>query len=639
MSLRDSFTADEFAVWLSMEHDSRTSQSRSTPVAGTSQRARTTLQSTSGASITSSNITATEPAPMSVAAFSNISNVETRPSLRKAPRSRDQQQIGSQIPNTTGIEQLQNIPTVARVDDKKSHDKANTATSDVVPSGTTSQERPAMVTDSEEATKKLSATAITLIMSPLCLSVLLSALDLTIITPAIPTIVRSFHSTTGYVWIGSAFILANTASTPVWGSLADIWGRKSILLIALSIFLAGSLLCAVAPSMHSLIAGRALQGLGSAGMGNTVNIIICDTFSLRDRGLYLAITSVVWAIGGAVGPVIGGSFTTRLSWRWCFWINLPIGAVVFIVLACFLKLPSPRTPVLAGLKAIDWVGSILIVGAALMILLGLDFGSVTYPWSSVTVICLIIFGVVTIAIFIINEWKFSNNPVIPLRLFTARSTVAAYIVWACNFYVLIGLSYYLPLYSQSVLGVNALISGVHLIPLIVACSLSAACVGAYIQKTGIYLPITYVAHILLALGTGLLINLKTGESLTKLMIFEVITGLGIGMNIEPPVIAAQAATTVIDTAVIQATMAFIRSLATTVAVVVGGVIFQNRMNAASRDLIDKLGEELASKFNGDEASASIELIHKLPAAQQLLVRDAYFRSLRSVWIMVGDQFC
>ncbi|KAF1832634.1 MFS general substrate transporter [Decorospora gaudefroyi] len=556
----------------------------------------------------------------------------SRLSQLRSSTSSEQRRANIQIADTVQSEQPQNTPHQALADEKSLRD-ANTSASEVVRDATALPQPPATATDSEEVNKKLSAAAIALIMTPLCLSVLLSALDLTIITPAIPAIVSGFHSTTGYVWIGSAFILASTASTPVWASLADIWGRKPILLIALTIFLGGSLLCALAPSMHSLIAGRALQGLGSSGMGTMVNVIICDTFSLRDRGLYLAITSVVWAIGSAVGPVIGGTFTTRLNWRWCFWINLPIGAVVFFVLVFFLKLPSPHTPVLAGLKAIDWTGSILIVGAALMILLGLDFGSITFPWSSATVICLIVFGIVTIAFFLVNEWKFAKNPIMPLRLFTKSSTVAAYLVWACNFYVLIGLSYYLPLYSQSVLGVDALTSGIHLIPLIVACSLSAACVGAYIQKTGKYLPITYVAHVLLCLGSGLFINLKLGEGLTKLIIFEIITGLGVGMNIEPPLIAAQAAMTVMDTAVIQGAMTFMRSLATTVAVVVGGVIFQNRMNAVSRGLIQELGEELASKFNGDEASASVELIRTLPAGQQLVVKDAYFRSLKSVWIM------
>jgi MFS family permease len=150
-------------------------------------------------------------------------------------------------------------------------------------------------------------------MAPLCLSVLLSSLDITIVTPAVPAIVSSFQSTTGYVWVGGAFVLASTAITPVWGSVADIWGRKPIMLVALALFLGGSLLCALAPHMVALIAGRAVQGLGGSGMGTMVNVIICDTFSPRDRGLYLAITSLVWAIGSAIGPVVGGAFVTRLE--------------------------------------------------------------------------------------------------------------------------------------------------------------------------------------------------------------------------------------------------------------------------------------------------------------------------------------
>ncbi|OCL09493.1 multidrug resistance protein fnx1 [Glonium stellatum] len=164
------------------------------------------------------------------------------------------------------------------------------------------------------AVQKLSGTTIALIMAPLCLSVMLSALDLTIVTPAIPAIAGSFESVAGYIWVGSAFVLANTASTPVWGSVADIWGRKPIMLIAVAVFLAGSLLCALAPHMDVLIAGRVIQGIGASGMGAMVNVIIYDTFLLRDRELYLAITSIVWAVGSGVGPVLGGVFTTRLEW-------------------------------------------------------------------------------------------------------------------------------------------------------------------------------------------------------------------------------------------------------------------------------------------------------------------------------------
>ena len=149
-------------------------------------------------------------------------------------------------------------------------------------------------------------------MMSLCLSVLLSALDLTIVTPAIPAIVGSLKSAAGYTWVGSAYTLAYAAITPVWGSVSDIWGRKPIMLIAVAIFLVGSLVCALAPKMNVLIVGRAIQGVGGSGMGIMVNIVVSDMFSLRDRGLYLAITSLVWAVGSAIGPVLGGVFTERL---------------------------------------------------------------------------------------------------------------------------------------------------------------------------------------------------------------------------------------------------------------------------------------------------------------------------------------
>ena len=161
--------------------------------------------------------------------------------------------------------------------------------------------------------QQLSYATISLTMMSLCLSVMLSALDLTIVTTAVPAIVASLHSVAGYVWVGSAYILAYAAITPIWGSVADIWGRKPIMVIAVAIFVVGSLLCALAPDMDALLTGRAIQGLGASGMSIMVNVIISDMFSLRDRGLYLAITSVVWAVGSAIGPVLGGIFASRLK--------------------------------------------------------------------------------------------------------------------------------------------------------------------------------------------------------------------------------------------------------------------------------------------------------------------------------------
>lgn len=189
------------------------------------------------------------------------------------------------------------------------HDGADSGS----PAGPTAQQEPLAANPS--------GMAIALIMGPLCLSVLLSSLDLTMVTPAVPSIAAEFQSSSGYIWVGGAFILGSTAVTPVWGSVADIWGRKPIMLIAQAFFFAGSLLCALAPNMDAFIAGRGIQGIGASGMGILVNVIVCDTFSMRDRGLYLAVTSVMWAVGTAIGPVLGGVFTTRAHWRWCFWMN------------------------------------------------------------------------------------------------------------------------------------------------------------------------------------------------------------------------------------------------------------------------------------------------------------------------------
>jgi hypothetical protein len=316
-------------------------------------------------------------------------------------------------------------------------------------------------------------------------------------------------------------------------------------------------------------------------------------------------------------------------------VAVPIGGLVFVVLLLFLRVPNPNTPILAGLKAIDWTGSLLIIGGTLMVLLGLDFGGVTHPWSSSTTVSLIVSGALVIGIFFLVEWKLAANPIVPLRLFSTASTSAAFTVFACNFFVFTGLAYYLPLYSQSVLGADPLLSGVHLVPLIVASSLAAAFAGVFIQRTGIYLPLMYISQVLLTLGTGLFLDLRFEANLARLFVFEIIAGIGVGMNIEPPVLAAQAATTERDTAAVVATMSFLRSIANAVSIVVGGVVFQDEMDKAYPPLAAQIGEQSAGRFRGAHAVAGVDLISGLPAEEQPVVRLAYFEALKKMWIMVS----
>lgn len=474
---------------------------------------------------------------------------------------------------------------------------------------------------------------ISIIMSCLCAGTFVAALDATIVTTSMPSIAGHFHSASGYTWIGSAYILANTASVPSWGKLSDIWGRKPLLLCGNAIFFAGSLICSVGDTIPEFLFGRVIQGLGAAGLTTLVNISICDLFSLRDRGLYFGLLSVVWALASGVGPILGGVLSEKATWRWCFWINLPITGLAFLLLWLVLRLDTPHTPIWEGLKAVDWIGSLFVIGSSIMLLLALDFGGVTHPWDSATVICLLIFSIVVLSLFVLNEWKLAKYPVIPLVLFRHRSGIASFIVCFCHGFIFMGEAYYLPLYFQAVLGASPIMSGVYLLAFVIAGSLSGAFTGLFIQKTGKYVPPMWLGLGLLTLGVGLLINLEVTADWGKIFGFQIISGIGVGMNFEGPLLALQAIVGVKNTATATATIGFVRTMSTAISVVIGGVIFQNQMVSEGPKLVQALGEELASQLGGANVTANIHLIGTLPLDQRKVVRQAVFESLRTTWIM------
>lgn len=318
----------------------------------------------------------------------------------------------------------------------------SSTSSEDVEAGNPDEERGMAKQEEKEAPMKgRSKGKIAVIMLALCLAVFLAALDVTIITTALPTISEDFHSTAGYTWIGSAFLLANSASIPSWGKVSDIFGRKPMLLLANVVFMIGSLVAALANSIGMLIAARAVQGIGGGGLIILVNIVIGDLFSLRSRGAFYGMIGGVWAIASSIGPIIGGAFTQHATWRWCFYINLPLDGIAFFILLFFLDVKTPRTPFMEGLKAIDWVGSVTIVGGTLMFLFGLQYGGVSHPWDSAEVICLLVFGVVTWATFAFWEWKFAIYPIMPMGLFSSVSRLATLGVVFFHGFVFISGSY------------------------------------------------------------------------------------------------------------------------------------------------------------------------------------------------------
>jgi EmrB/QacA subfamily drug resistance transporter len=474
---------------------------------------------------------------------------------------------------------------------------------------------------------------VAVIMLALCMAVFLAALDVTIVTTALPTITEHFGSASGYTWIGSAFMLANAASIPSWGKVSDIFGRKPMLLLANIIFMIGSLVAALSNSIGMLIAARAVQGLGGGGLVILVNITIGDLFSLRTRGAFYGIIGGVWAIASSIGPIIGGAFTESVSWRWCFWINLPLDGLAFIILLFFLDIETPKTPLIEGLKAIDWVGSLLIVGATLMFLFGLQYGGETYPWGSATVVCLLVFGVLTFALFILYEWKVPKYPVMPLGLFKSRTNIATLSVVFIHGVVFISGSYYLPLYFQAVLGATPILSGVYLLPTALALSAGSIGTGIFVGKVGLFLPPIYLGLFMLTLGYGLFIDFSAHSSWAKIIIYQIIAGVGVGPLFQAPIIALQAHINPRDIGTATATLGFIRQLATSTSVVIGQVVFQNSMSAKTPQLATVLGPELAQRLSGSEAGANTQVINSLPGPQKEAVRVAFADSLVPMWIM------
>jgi len=240
--------------------------------------------------------------------------------------------------------------------------------------------------------------------------------------------VSELNSASGYTWIGGAYLLASSAASPIWAKLSDIWGRKPIHLTAVIVFAVGSTICATASTMRALIAGRAIQGSAAGALIQLCTITLSDLFSLHQRTLVLGAREIMWAIAAGIGPIMGGTFTQLMSWRWNFWINFPICGVTFILLVIFLDVHNPKTKMKDGLRAIDWLGSLTVLGFILMLLIGLDLGGTFFPWSSPRVLVLIVVGCLLGVLFILTEKHVAKHPLVPLRVFRKASNSACLVI-------------------------------------------------------------------------------------------------------------------------------------------------------------------------------------------------------------------
>ncbi|KAH8810346.1 major facilitator superfamily domain-containing protein [Flagelloscypha sp. PMI_526] len=465
----------------------------------------------------------------------------------------------------------------------------------------------------------------------LLLSCFLCALDVTAVGTMLPTISNDLGGTDNFAWIGTAYMLAATVFLPLSGNLADIFGRRSILMLFVAIFALGSALAGSAQSMNWLIAARTVQGTGSGGIGTIADIIISDLVPLSERGLYQGLFAVVWAFASAVGPIIGGSLAERASWRWLFYMNLPISGIAIGFVFVFLRVRTPPGAIKSKLAAVDWSGNVIVIAGATLCNIGLSWAGVRYAWSDVHVLAPLIVGFALIIIFVIHQRYIASQPTVPGDVVGNGTTFSAFLGTFIHGITSIALIYYLPVYFQAVLGASPIASGVDILPTSLLIAPMALASGLYTQVFQSYVPCNYVGWITTVAGFGVLSLMKADSSHAQWIGYQFVVATGIGLLFASTVFPALAPLPLERAAASLALLAFIRSFAQSWGITITATILQNELKRS-------LPAEFISEFpSGVEiAFAIINQIPSLPEPLQSEVKVAFANSMSTIWkTMVG----
>ena len=466
--------------------------------------------------------------------------------------------------------------------------------------------------------------SVRLAIGALALGLLLAALDQTIVSTALPTIVSDLGGIDHLSWVVTAYLLASTAATPLWGKLGDMYGRKRLFQTVIVLFLIGSALCGVAQSMGELIAFRALQGLGGGGLIALSMAIVGDIVPPRDRGRYQGVFGAVFGASSVLGPLLGGVFTEQLSWRWVFYVNLPIGVVALAVIAAVLHVPVRRTD-----HRVDYAGMAAIAAAATCLVLVTSLGGSTWAWGSVQIVALAVVGVALVGLFVLIERR-AAEPVLPPRLFRVRTfTVCSAISFIIGF-AMFGALTYLPTFLQVVHGYSPTLSGVHMIPLVVGLLISSTGSGQIVSRTGRYKVFPIVGTAVTAGGLLLLHQLGVTTPTWVMSLYFLVFGLGLGLVMQVLVLAVQNAVPYEDLGSATSGATFFRSIGASFGVSVFGTIFTHQLTGKLADALR--GVPLPHGFNPGQLQADPTAIGRLPAVIKDPVRHAYSDSITTVFL-------
>jgi EmrB/QacA subfamily drug resistance transporter len=475
----------------------------------------------------------------------------------------------------------------------------------------------------DEPTFGLSHRRILAIIGALMLGMLLAALDQTIVSTALPTIVADLQGGSHIAWVVTSYILAATVSTPLWGKLGDQYGRKTFFQAAIVIFLAGSIVSGLSDSMIMLIAARSIQGLGGGGLMVGAQAIVGDIVPPRDRGRYQGLFGAVFGVASVVGPLLGGIFVDNLSWRWIFYVNIPIGVVAVAVIAA--RVPGHLRRVRHD---IDYLGIVLLsLGVTALVLLT-SLGGTTYPWGSTPIMALGVAGGVLLVLFALVERR-AKEPVLPLHLFRIRTFSVVSIVGFIVGFAMFGAITFLPLYFQVVKGVDPTRSGLQLLPLMAGVLVVSIVSGQLIARTGRYRVFPIAGTAVMALGVYLLSLLTPSTGSLVLVLDLLLLGVGLGGVMQVLVLVAQNAVPQSELGVATSGATFFRSIGGSFGTAIFGAIFSNV-------LAGKLAAQLHGvKLPSGAALAGItpaQLDHLPPIVRHGLV-NAYASSTSVVFLV------
>ncbi|KAF4768657.1 hypothetical protein HAV15_002484 [Penicillium sp. str.  len=420
------------------------------------------------------------------------------------------------------------------------------------------------------------------IIFALCVTGLLGTLENTVVSTSMPTIVEDLNISDNYIWITNSFFLTSAAVQPLFGQLANVFGRRWLTMFIVAVFPLGSSICGGANSANMLIIGRAVQGIGSGGINMIVDVIVSDLVPLRERGNFIAIVLTVYSIGSSMGPFVGGIIVQRTTWRWVFYVNLPVGRFSLVLLFMFLHTHYQHdTALYQKIKRIDYIGNILIMGATAAVLCALTYGGSRYAWSSWQIIVPLVLGLAGLVLFMVFEQsKFCREPVVPPRLFKNRTSLVVFINTFLFTVLLYWVLFFIPVYFQAILGSSPARAGVQMLPI-----------------TLVYKALHLAGLVILTLDMGLFAHLDRFSSDVEWVVFQIIAALGSGMILNTLLPVFQAPLAELDQAEATASWAFMRSFDVSVRQVLSnGHAYQHASNTFIDGLSDSVKNEVIGVF-------------------------------------------